>query len=158
MWKKWLTTRSLCLGGVIAALYAALTLLLAPLSYGPIQLRLSEAMTLLPLLFPQAVPGLFIGCLIANLYTGSLLDILFGSLATLLAALGTRWLRAYPLLAAACPVVCNGLIVGAVLSISGGLPLALTVGQIALGETGAVLIGLGLLGAIRRNLPDASKQ
>ena len=67
MFKKLLTPRSLCMSAVIAALYAALTLLLAPISYGPIQLRLSEALTLLPMLLPQAVPGLFVGCLIANL-------------------------------------------------------------------------------------------
>ena len=66
MFKKLLTTRSLCVSAVIAALYAAMTLLLAPISYGPIQLRLSEAMTLLPILLPQAVPGLFVGCLIAT--------------------------------------------------------------------------------------------
>ena len=53
MFKKQLTTRSLCVSAVIAALYAAMTLLLAPISYGPIQLRLSEAMTLLPILLPQ---------------------------------------------------------------------------------------------------------
>ena len=63
MFKKLLTTRSLCVSAVIAALYAAMTLLLAPISYGPIQLRLSEAMTLLPILLPQAVPGLFVGSL-----------------------------------------------------------------------------------------------
>ena len=98
MFKKLLTTRSLCVSAVIAALYAAMTLLLAPISYGPIQLRLSEAMTLLPILLPQAVPGLFVGCLIANLYTGMLTDIIFGSLATLIAAIGTYLLRKKPLL------------------------------------------------------------
>ena len=98
MFKKLLKPRSLCMSAVIAALYAALTLLLAPISYGPIQLRLSEALTLLPMLLPQAVPGLFVGCLIANLYTGMLTDIIFGSLATLIAATGTYFLRKKPLL------------------------------------------------------------
>ena len=93
MFKKLLKPRSLCMSAVIAALYAALTLLLAPISYGPIQLRLSEALTLLPMLLPQAVPGLFVGCLIANLYTGMLTDIIFGSLATLVAATGTYCLH-----------------------------------------------------------------
>ena len=67
MFKKLLTTRSVCLSAMIAALYAALTLLLAPISYGAIQCRISEAMTLLPILLPQAIPGLVIGCLVANL-------------------------------------------------------------------------------------------
>ncbi len=157
MFKKLLTTRSLCVSAVIAALYAALTLLLAPISYGPIQLRLSEALTLLPMVLPQAIPGLFVGCLIANLYTGMLTDIIFGSLATLLAALGTYLLRKKPLLAAACPVVSNGVIVGLVLAKSANLPLALTMGQVALGEAGAVLAGFVVLSAMKRARIDFSR-
>ena len=61
MFRKLLTTRSLCISAVIAALYAALTMLLAPISYGGVQLRFSEALTLLPLLLLEAVPGLFVG-------------------------------------------------------------------------------------------------
>ena len=157
MFKKLLTTRSLCVSAVIAALYAALTLLLAPISYGSIQLRLSEAMTLLPMLLPQAIPGLFVGCLIANLYTGMLTDIVFGSLATLLAAVGTYLLRKKPLLAAACPVLSNGVIVGLVLSVSFKLPLLLTMGQVALGEIGAVAVGFVILGALKRARLDLSR-
>ena len=151
MFKKLLTTRSLCLSALIAALYAALTLLLAPISYGGIQCRISEAMTVLPILLPQAIPGLFVGCLIANLYTGMATDIIFGSLATLLAALATCLLRKKPLLAAACPVIANGLIVGAVLAMSNGWPFWLTALQVAAGETAAVALGmLILLPAMRR--------
>ena len=157
MFKKLLTTRSLCVSAVIAALYAALTLLLAPISYGPIQLRLSEAMTLLPMVLPQAVPGLFVGCLIANLYTGMLTDIIFGSLATLLAATGTYLLRKKPILAAACPVVANGVIVGLVLSLSANLPVALTMAEVALGELGAVLAGIVILSALKRARIDWSR-
>ena len=62
--------RTLALGGMVAALYAALTVLLAPLSYGPVQLRFSEGLTLLPYFLPEAVPGLAAGCLIANLFGG----------------------------------------------------------------------------------------
>ena len=156
MFKKLLTTRSLCVSAVIAALYAALTLLLAPISYGPIQLRLSEAMTLLPILLPQAVPGLFVGCLIANLYTGMLTDIIFGSLATLIAAIGTYLLRKKPLLAAACPVVANGVIVGLVLALSFHLPVALTMAEVAIGEVGAVLLGMLILSGIKRARIDLS--
>lgn len=157
MFKKLLTTRSLCTSAIIAALYAALTLLLAPLSYGNIQLRVSEAMTLLPMVLPQAIPGLFVGCLIANLYTGMLTDILFGSLATLIAAIGTYCLRKKPLLAAACPVVSNGIIVGLVLAFSFQLPVALTMAQVALGEIGAVAIGFVILVALKRAKIDLSR-
>lgn len=155
MFRKLLTTRSLCASAVIAAIYAALTLLLAPLSYGSIQCRISEALTLLPILTPTAIPGLFVGCLLANILGGcSLWDILFGSLATLLAAMGTRALRSRPVLAAACPVISNGVIVGAVLSTVWGLPLWLTMAEVALGETGAVLIGLALLRALKNSGVD----
>ena len=157
MFKKLLTTRSLCVSAVIAALYAAMTLLLAPISNGPIQLRQSEAMTLLPILLPQAVPGLFVGCLIANLYTGMLTDIIFGSLATLLAAIGTYLLRKKPLLAAACPVAANAVIVGLVLSMSFNLPVALTMLEVGIGELGAVLLGMLILSGIKRAKIDLSR-
>ena len=158
MFRKLLTTRSLCLSAIIAALYAALTLLLAPLSYGAIQCRVSEAMTMLPLLLPQAIPGLFVGCLIANLYTGMLTDVIFGSLATLLAAVGTYLLRGRPVLSALCPIVANGVIVGLVLSVTNGLPVALTMLEVAAGETAAVALGcIVLVPAVRRALPNLQK-
>ena len=158
MFKKLLTTRSLCVSAIIAALYAALTMLLAPISYGAIQCRVSEAMTMLPLLLPQAIPGLFLGCLVANLMTGMLTDVIFGSLATLIAAAGTWLLRKKPLLAALCPIVANGVIVGLVLSLSFGLPPALTMAEVAIGETAAVAMGLFILvPAIRRSRIDLSR-
>ena len=157
MFKKLLTTRSLCVSAVIAALYAALTLLLAPLSFGPLQLRLSEAMTLLPMVLPQAIPGLFVGCLIANLYTGMLTDIIFGSLATLIAAIGTYLLRKKPLLAGACPVLANAIIVGLVLSLSFSLPIPLTMLEVGLGELGAVLVGFVILSAMKRAKVDLTR-
>lgn len=151
MFRKLLKTRSLCLSALIAALYAALTLLLAPISYGAIQCRISEAMTILPILLPQSIPGLFIGCVISNLYTGMLTDVIFGSLATLLAALGTYLLRKRPLLAAACPVVANAVIVGLVLSLTNGWPIALTMLEVGAGEMLAVALGmLVLLPAVKR--------
>ncbi|MBQ8201715.1 MAG: QueT transporter family protein [Clostridia bacterium] len=159
MFKKLLTTRSLCASAVIAALYAALTALLAPISYGSIQCRISEAFTLLPMVLPQAIPGLFVGCLIANLFSPmvTIWDILFGSMATLLAAIGTYALRRTPILAAACPVIANGLIVGTVLSVTLNLPLALTMAEVALGELAAVAIGFALLTAIKRTKIDLSR-
>ena len=151
MFRKLFTTRSLCVSAVIAALYAALTLLLAPISYGNLQCRVSEAMTLLPMVFPSAIPGLFVGCLLANLLGGcTVWDIVFGSLATLIAAIGTYTLRKKPLLAALCPVVANGVIVGAVLSFVYELPLWLTMLEVAVGEVGAVIIGFAMLAALKR--------
>lgn len=148
MFQKLLNTRSLCISAVIAALYAALTLLLAPISFGAVQLRVSEALTLLPMVMPQAIPGLFVGCLIANLYTGLLTDIIFGSLSTLLAAIGTYLLRRVPALAAACPVLTNAVIVGLVVAKSANLPVWLTMLQIGAGELGAVLLGFVLVRAL----------
>ena len=151
MFKKLLTTRSVCLSAMIAALYAALTLLLAPISYGAIQCRISEAMTLLPILLPQAIPGLVIGCLVANLLSPvAIWDVIFGTLATLIAALGTYWLRKKPLLAALCPVVSNGVIVGVMLAVFYALPLWMTMLEVAVGEAVAVALGFILLAALRK--------
>ena len=151
MFRKLLTTRSLCVSAVIAALYAALTLLLAPISYGSLQCRVSEALTLLPMVLPQAIPGLFVGCLLANILGGcAIWDVLFGSLATLLAAIGTYAFRQNKLLAALCPVLSNSVIVGSVLSAVWGLPVLLTMAEIALGEAAAVALGLALMPVLRR--------
>ena len=158
MFKKLLTTRSLCVSAIIAALYAALTLLLAPLSYGPVQLRVSEALTLLPVLLPQSIPGLFVGCMLANLMGACpWQDIVFGSLATLLAALGTWTFRKNRLLAAACPVIANGLIVGLVVSLSYNQPIAFTMLTVALGEAAAVSLGLLMIRLIERANIDLNR-
>lgn len=150
MFRRSVSTRSLCLSAIIAALYAALTLCLPALSYGAVQCRLSEALTLLPMVLPQAVPGLAIGCLVSNLLSPvGLWDALFGTLATLLAGLFTCKLRQQPLLAAACPVVCNGLIVGGMLSVMYQLPVLLTVAEVAAGEALAVAIGYVLMRALK---------
>lgn len=146
MKKSLKTTRFLTQAAIIAALYAALTLILQPISgfQGNFQLRVSEALTLLPVFTPAAVPGLFVGCLIANLLGGAtVLDVIFGSLATLLAALLTRRLRHNRLLAALPPVLANMVIVGAVLAYSLNLPLLPSMGWVALGQLLACY-GLGL--------------
>lgn len=109
-------TAFLAKSGVIAALYAATTLVLYPLSYGPIQCRISEAMTLLPLLFIEAVPGLIVGCLIANIFSGVAMDMVFGTLATAIASIMTYFIgkaiknKAAPFVAAAPPVLVNAFI------------------------------------------------
>lgn len=144
---KRFTTRSLCLSAIIAALYAALTLGFQAISYGAVQFRVSEAMTLLPVLFPEAVPGLTIGCLISNLFNpmgATVYDIVFGTLATLLAGLLTRKIRGGVWIKALPPVLCNAVIVGLVLTYAYGIDVLwmnmLTVG---LGEA-AVCYVLGV--------------
>lgn len=107
-------------GAVTAALYTVLTLIssMAGMSSGVIQVRLSEALTILPVFTPAAVPGLFAGCVISNLLTGcALFDIIFGSAATLLGAVFTYLLRKHRLLASIPPIAANTLIVPWILSI-----------------------------------------
>ena len=113
--KSRFNTLSLVRGGLIAAIYVTLTLIFQPISFGAIQFRIAEALTLLPILTVDAVPGLFIGCLIANLLGGGVwFDVALGSVATLLAALCTRKFRDKPFLGALFPAIFNGLIVGPV--------------------------------------------
>lgn len=137
---------------VIAALYAALTLALYPISFGAVQFRVSEALTLLPVLMPEAIPGLFVGCLLANLIgAATVWDVVFGSLATLIAAFMTYATRRNRIVAAIWPVACNGVIVGAVLALTAQLPVALTMGQVALGEVAVVYtVGMAMLAALNR--------
>lgn len=111
-------------GGVIAAMYAALCILLAPISYGMVQVRVAELLTILPVFTPAAIPGLTMGCFLANLQglsTGANLagawDLLFGTTATLLAAyLTRRWrhitFKGLPLLSVAPPILINAVVVG----------------------------------------------
>ena len=103
---------------MIAALYVVLTLLANALGLASqaIQVRFSEALTILPYFTPAAIPGLFVGCLIANTMTGCLpLDILFGSIATLLGALGTYCLQRFKWAAPVPPILANTIIVPFVL-------------------------------------------
>lgn len=155
MWRKTMykKTSSLALSGLIAAAYAALTLLLAPISFGPVQVRVAEAMCVLPALLPQAVPGLALGCLLSNLIGLGLgfsfpADVIFGTLATLLAALLTSRLKK-PVLLPLPAVVINALTVGLVLTFtlapSGGLAAFAAYNVVAVGA-GQLLAcyGLGL--------------
>ena len=111
-------TYLLALNGVIAAAYAALTLVAAALNlaYGPVQFRFSEALTVLPFLFPGTWPGVFVGCLVANLLSPyGPLDVVLGSAGTLVAALLTQkapktWLAPLP------PVVCGMVLLGGMLA------------------------------------------
>lgn len=150
-------TRFLAQAGLIAALYALLTVALAPISSGLVQCRVSEALCVLPWFTPAAAPGLFVGCLIANLVTGApLYDVLFGSLATLLAALATYALRrrgAPKALAPLPSVVLNAVIVGALLYYVYDLPVGLALAMLSVAAGQAIAcyaLGLPLLLALER--------
>ncbi len=139
-------------GALIAALYVVLTMAFAPISFGPMQLRIAEALTILPLFTAAAVPGLFAGCILANILGGGVIwDIIFGSLATLIGAwLGyklreNRWLVPLP------AVVSNTLIIPFVLRYGYGvadIPLPLMMVYIAAGEIAGCYILGELLGSL----------
>ncbi|HEY8443191.1 MAG TPA: QueT transporter family protein [Clostridia bacterium] len=130
-------------GAIIAALYAGLTILLQPISYGPVQFRVSEALTILPLFFVEAIPGLTVGCFIANAYMYGPIDMILGSLATLTAAILTRyskkiWLGVIP------PIVINAFAVPAILLLVGEkITYWFSVLTVMGGQAGAI-IGIGV--------------
>ncbi|MBQ9784106.1 MAG: QueT transporter family protein [Clostridia bacterium] len=143
-----------CEAGVIGALYTAITLFIAPIGSGAIQCRISEALCILPFFTPAAIPGLTLGCLVANLVTGCLWqDVIFGTLATLMGAVGARLLRRVPYLVPLPTVVANTVIVPLVLAyayrVKEGIPfLMLTVG---VGEIiSAYVLGMLLLLTLRK--------
>ena len=147
-------TRLLCVSAVIGAAYAVLTVALAPISYGALQFRLSEALCILPYFIPGTAWGLAAGCCIANLMTGNIFDIIFGSLATLLAAFCTARIgrRGHTALSALCaclmPVLFHAVVVGAVITQAyNGMDIfshlgvfALNAAQVGLGEAGVMLL------------------
>lgn len=127
---------------MIAAVYALLAIVLAPISYGMIQVRVAEALTILPYFTPAAIPGLFAGCMLANLYGGNgILDIVCGSLATLLAAYLTSRIKNRVLVPLP-PVLINALVVGYVLHLVLGYSLYLTMLWVGAGQL-AACYGLG---------------
>lgn len=157
--------RALCAAALTGAAYAVLTIALAPISYGAVQLRVSEALCILPYFIPGTAWGVAAGCCIANLLTGNIFDIIFGSLATLAAGLCTAAIgkrshtRLTAFFGALMPIVFNALIVGAVITKAyNGLGIfahpavfALNAAQVALGEAAVMLlIGYPLM----RFLPD----
>ena len=140
---------------MIAAIYVVLTLLFRPISFGEIQVRISEALTILPLFTPAAVPGVFVGCLIANIIGGGILpDIIFGSLATLIGAVLTYRLREHtPLLAPLPPIAANTVIVPYVLLYGYGVKLQIpfTMLTVGIGEVlSCGVLGLLLFSALKR--------
>lgn len=154
--KKKFTVRDLVRAAIIAAVYALLTIFLAPISSGLVQCRVSEAMSILPYFTFSAVPGLFIGCVIANLLVGApIYDVLFGSLATLLAAYITYAMRKHvsKYLAPLPSVVVNALVVGWLLVYvyEVGVPFWVAAGYVAIGQAIACFaLGIPLLKLLER--------
>ncbi len=125
--------------------------MLAPISYGPVQFRVSEALTLLPFYMPEATPGLFAGCVFANFFGGfGLPDMVFGGLATLIAAILTQK-SPNIYLAALWPVVSNMIIIGVMLHVLIDVPLIATCIYVGLGEAGACyIVGVPLMKILER--------
>ena len=148
---------------LIAALYVVLTMVFAPFSFREIQVRVSEALTILPAFTPAAVPGLFIGCLLANLLGGAAVpDVIFGSLATLIGAFFTWKLRnKHPFLAPVPPILSNMLIIPFVLRYAYGVPMAIPLMMLTVGF-GEVLscgvLGMLLYYALKKSQKQLFKQ
>ena len=150
---------------VIAALYVVLCEIFAPISFKNIQVRIAEALTILPFFTTAAVPGLFVGCLVGNLLAGAIpLDIVFGSLATLIGAVGTWWIGKQIRKSAQTgmmkytlpipPIVANTVIIPFVLYYGYGinLPIPLQMLTVGFGEViGCGVLGMVLLFALEKN-------
>ncbi|MDH8676566.1 QueT transporter family protein [Fusibacter bizertensis] len=139
--------------GVIAALYVVLVMVFSFSSFGPIQFRIAEALTILPYFTSAAIPGVFVGCLIANIVGGAVIwDIIFGSLATLLAAYLSYKLRKKAWLVTVPPILINTIVVGFLLKLAYGIPdgLLVLMGGVLMGELVSVFgIGMILLNALK---------
>jgi len=152
--------KDLSIAGLVAAVYAVLTLAFQPISFGVYQVRIAEALTVLPFLIPAAIPGLYIGCLLANIIGGmGWMDILIGPLITLAAAFMTYWISTIKnikttvllVLAPLPPVILNALGVSAYLAPIIGVGFWFCVQMIGLGQVAACYaIGLPLLLLLRR--------
>ena len=142
-----ITNRHITMSAAIAALYVVLTVVFAPISFGAMQVRIAEMLTILPLFTPTAIPGLFIGCILGNILGGAILpDIFFGSLATLIGAVGSYMLRSNRWLAPLPPIISNTIIVPFVLKYGYGvdLPVILMMLYVCIGE----IFGCYVLGEI----------
>lgn len=144
----------ICQAAVIAALYVVLTYVFSAFASGVIQVRVSEALTVLPAFTPAAIPGLVIGCLLSNTLTGCvLLDIIFGSVATLIGALGSYALRRHTWLVPIPPIVSNMIIVPFVLRFAYGVTDAFPfmIATVGAGEIiSCYLLGMILYGALKK--------
>lgn len=146
--KSDLLTKRITRTAIIAAIYVATTLAIAPFAYGSIQFRISEILVLLALFDPLYISGLTLGCLIANMLgPNGLLDIIFGTLATFISLIAIYFtgkiIKNYKLkliLSSIWPTIINGLIIGWMLNKLYKLPLILSMGEVAIGEFVVVTI------------------
>ncbi|MDR2157635.1 MAG: QueT transporter family protein [Clostridiales Family XIII bacterium] len=148
-------TRFWVQASVIGGVYAALTVAFAPLSYGPMQVRIAEALTVLPYFTPAAVPGLFVGCLAANIVSPyGVPDMILGSLASFIGAFFSYKLRKRSLLVPLPPVLANGIIIGGMLYFVYGVEPSLWIDMawVAAGELLACYaLGYPLLRYLKRH-------
>jgi len=146
------STLYLTQGAMIAAVYVVLTMIFAPISFGDVQIRFAEALTIMPFFTPAAVPGLFVGCLLGNIAVGGIpADVAYGSMATLLGAIGTYAIRKQNrFLAPLPPIIANTLIVPFVLRYGYGinLPIPLMMLTVAMGE----VVSAGVFGIILQTI------
>src|SRR6056297_3754771 len=146
-----MNSKKLTRGAMIAGLYIVITYLLAPVSFGPLQFRAAEALTVLPIIFPEAIPALFIGVFLSNIIGGlGLIDIIGGSLVTLLAAYGTYYFRD-SFIAYLSPILLNGFLISIYLHLLFEIPYWITVVQISISEAVVVLfLGYPLIRVLKK--------
>ena len=155
-------TNKIIKSALIAGLYALLTFILQPISYGPVQFRLSEMLILIVFINSNYIVGLTVGCLISNFFGGfGLLDMIFGTLATFLSlvciSLTAKKINGLKglIIASLWPTIINGLIIGIMLNHVANVPLFLTIGQVAIGEFVVLtIIGIPIF---RKVLPRLKK-
>lgn len=141
----------------IAAIYTVLTMVFAPISFGPIQFRISEALCILPFFTPAAVPGLFIGCLLSNFLCGAAaLDVIFGSLATLIGATGSWLLRNHKWAVCIPPIMANTIIIPWVLRFAYGSEDMIYYAMITVGI--GEILAIGVLGNLLMGILSKSRQ
>ncbi len=142
-------------GAVIAAIYVVLVLIFDTFSFGPIQFRIAEMLTIMPYFTPAAIPGLFVGCLIANIIGGGLIwDIVFGSIATLIGAIGSYLVRKNKWLVPLPPIIANTIIVPFVLKYAYGYDGLLVYFMFTVGLSEIIvcgIIGMALLTVMAKN-------
>lgn len=142
-------------GAVIAAIYVVLVLIFDTFSFGPIQFRIAEMLTIMPYFTPAAIPGLFVGCLIANIIGGGLIwDIVFGSIATLIGAIGSYLVRKNKWLVPLPPILANMVIVPFVLKYAYGYDGLLVYFMFTVGLSEIIvcgIIGMALLTVMAKN-------
>ncbi len=149
------SVKYLVVSAAIAAIYAVLTIVVMPINYGPIQCRISEAMTVLPIITPAGIPGLFVGCLVANIVSPvGAIDMVVGSIASLIAALLTYKLRRNKWVAMLPPVLVNAVMIGTMLYYYYNVEYSLVVCMITVGVGQLVacyVLGIPLLKLLEKH-------